>query len=99
MEVIKHLCLIVLSLLAPKVSTGAVVDVILNNRPGSEGNPLYPDNPSLMMQHPIHLHGHKFWILGVGSGVYNPRVDGSSLNTFNPMLRDTVTLPVSHGEV
>ena len=38
---------------------------------------------------------HQF--LGSGYGVYNASVDGKGLNTFNPMLRDTITLPVWGG--
>ncbi|KAG2179873.1 hypothetical protein INT43_003659, partial [Umbelopsis isabellina] len=40
--------------------------------------------------HPFHLHGHTFWILGTGSGYFgaNP-----SMNTTNPTRRDTATVP------
>ncbi|KAJ4397339.1 hypothetical protein N0V93_001564 [Gnomoniopsis smithogilvyi] len=39
--------------------------------------------------HPIHLHGHDFWVLGTGSGTY----DNSTLATTNAPRRDTVMLP------
>ncbi|GFH32613.1 uncharacterized protein HaLaN_31858 [Haematococcus lacustris] len=47
---------------------------------------------SMSMQHPMHLHGHKFWVLGSGPGLYNYEVDHDSLNLHNPPLRDTATL-------
>lgn len=34
-------------------------------------------------------------LLGMGEGVFNNKT--SKLNKFNPMLRDTLTLPVSEG--
>lgn len=45
----------------------------------------------IALPHPIHLHGHDFYILGSGPGVW----DGSStgLNFANPTRRDTATLP------
>lgn len=43
-------------------------------------------------QHPFHLHGHHFWVLGSGSGPYNSSVE-ATLNLVNPMYRDTQTLP------
>ncbi|KAH8888457.1 hypothetical protein GQ53DRAFT_843425 [Thozetella sp. PMI_491] len=39
--------------------------------------------------HPMHLHGHDFYILAQGSGLYTPFV---KLNTKNPPRRDTATL-------
>ncbi|KAI9694661.1 MAG: hypothetical protein M1822_000277 [Bathelium mastoideum] len=41
--------------------------------------------------HPIHLHGHDFYILGSGNGVWNG--DSSALKFVNPTRRDTATLP------
>jgi hypothetical protein len=40
--------------------------------------------------HPMHLHGHDFYILAQGRGIYNPLT--VRLNTKNPPRRDTVTL-------
>ena len=49
------------------------------------------------MGHPIHLHGHKFWVLGAGSGTfpYSSVADAApeSLNLQNPPFRDTTGLP------
>lgn len=46
-----------------------------------------PNNPPL--PHPIHLHGHDFWVLSQGSGAW----DGKTLSLKNPPRRDTATLP------
>ncbi|KAH7406828.1 multicopper oxidase-domain-containing protein [Phaeosphaeria sp. MPI-PUGE-AT-0046c] len=43
--------------------------------------------------HPIHLHGHDFYVLAQGTG--NWTGDISSLKTDNPIRRDTATLPGS----
>lgn len=40
--------------------------------------------------HPIHLHGHDFFVLAQGPGLYNPSV---VLNTVNPPRRDTALMP------
>ncbi|CAL1697521.1 unnamed protein product [Somion occarium] len=39
--------------------------------------------------HPFHLHGHRPWIMGTGSGRYI----GQPLNTKSPLRRDTVLIP------
>jgi hypothetical protein len=39
--------------------------------------------------HPIHLHGHDFYVLGSGTGVYS---DPKTLNYNNPPRRDDATL-------
>lgn len=41
--------------------------------------------------HPIHLHGHDFYIIASGSGTYDSTT--TSLNLSNPPRRDTATLP------
>ncbi|KAF2164057.1 multicopper oxidase [Zasmidium cellare ATCC 36951] len=40
--------------------------------------------------HPIHLHGHDFWILASGPGTYSSNVP---LQTVNPPRRDVAMLP------
>jgi FtsP/CotA-like multicopper oxidase with cupredoxin domain len=45
------------------------------------------------LPHPIHLHGHDFWILGSGSGTFSGTAEG--LNFAAPMRRDVATLPAS----
>lgn len=42
--------------------------------------------------HPWHLHGHSFWIVGMGSGVYDEATDVDTYNLQNPVLRDTFVL-------
>ena len=59
-----------------RVARGAVVDIVVNNV-GTQ-------------QHPMHLHGDHFWMLGMGHGVYDPERDSGSLNTRDPVKRDTV---------
>ncbi|KAK6198278.1 hypothetical protein LQW54_010427 [Pestalotiopsis sp. IQ-011] len=41
--------------------------------------------------HPMHLHGHDFWILGQGLGTYD--ADTANLTYTNPPRRDVVQLP------
>ena len=59
-----------------------------------------PSRPSSLPARPLfpfcrlpqfHLHGHHFWVLGTGLGHYDPAT--AALNTANPPLRDTATLP------
>lgn len=55
------------------------------------------------MAHPIHLHGHYFWVLGsaanstfpVNATVAQAKECGIKLNLENPVERDTAHLPVS----
>jgi FtsP/CotA-like multicopper oxidase with cupredoxin domain len=42
--------------------------------------------------HPIHLHGHDFYILGQGTGTYST---STTLNLSNPPRRDVAMLPAS----
>ncbi|KAH9213418.1 laccase precursor [Leptodontidium sp. 2 PMI_412] len=41
--------------------------------------------------HPIHLHGHDFWVIGQGTGVFD--LETSALNLVNPPRRDVASLP------
>ena len=41
--------------------------------------------------HPIHLHGHDFFVLGSGGGTFSGSTSG--LNFATPPRRDTATLP------
>ena len=45
---------------------------------------------SLALPHPIHLHGHDFYILAQGPGTYTAN---SPLNFKNPPRRDTALMP------
>lgn len=42
--------------------------------------------------HPLHLHGHDFWVLGSGSGTYS---NTTTLTTTNAPRRDVVMLPAN----
>jgi hypothetical protein len=42
--------------------------------------------------HPWHQHGHSFWVVGQGEGVFDQDADVATYNLVNPVLRDTVTL-------
>lgn len=41
----------------------------------------------------MHLHGHDFYILGEGPGVFNMQTGPDSLQYDNPTRRDTHMLP------
>jgi iron transport multicopper oxidase len=61
------------------IENGEVIDLVINNH----------DNA----HHPMHIHGHNFWVVGMGNrldGDYNP--DKFPLNTVNPVRRDSVTV-------
>lgn len=47
----------------------------------------------LAVPHPIHLHGHDFYVLAQGTGTYSS--SDVTLNTDNPPRRDTAILPAS----
>lgn len=47
---------------------------------------------TLGVPHPIHLHGHDFYILAQASGTYS---SSTTLNLDNPPRRDTAMLPAS----
>ncbi|KAK3398805.1 Cupredoxin [Sordaria brevicollis] len=46
-------------------------------------------------QHPIHFHGHDFWVVAEGVGKW----DGVVTNTVNPMRRDTHILQLGKPDV
>lgn len=48
---------------------------------------------NLGVPHPLHLHGHDFWVLGQGSGTYDEST--AELSTVNVPRRDVVLLPAS----
>ncbi|KKY29948.1 putative multicopper oxidase [Diaporthe ampelina] len=48
---------------------------------------------SLGAAHPLHLHGHDFWVLGQGVGTYDAAT--ADLQTVNVPRRDVVLLPAS----
>eukprot|EP01113_Clastostelium_recurvatum_P003154 TRINITY_DN1136_c3_g1_i1.p1 TRINITY_DN1136_c3_g1~~TRINITY_DN1136_c3_g1_i1.p1 ORF type:complete len:694 (-),score=130.20 TRINITY_DN1136_c3_g1_i1:8-2089(-) len=63
-----------------QIEKDAVVQLIINNPTG---------------EHPFHLHGYNFWVLGRGDdGPYDEVIHGPLLNTKDPISRDTIS--VSH---
>eukprot|EP01026_Neomeris_dumetosa_P032333 TRINITY_DN2563_c0_g1_i10.p1 TRINITY_DN2563_c0_g1~~TRINITY_DN2563_c0_g1_i10.p1 ORF type:complete len:590 (-),score=50.20 TRINITY_DN2563_c0_g1_i10:788-2557(-) len=61
---------------------GEVIDIVLEN---------YPVGEVIVLQHPWHLHGYSFYVLGHGIGSFSYEEDGDSLNLVNPVQRDTAT--------
>jgi hypothetical protein len=49
------------------------------------------DNCLYSITHPIHLHGHDFWILAQKSGPWDGTTNGFMMT--NPPRRDTAVLP------
>ncbi|KAK0711770.1 multicopper oxidase-domain-containing protein [Lasiosphaeris hirsuta] len=47
----------------------------------------------LNLPHPIHLHGHDFLTLGIGSGTFNAATMMGQLDFNNPTRRDVVQMP------
>ncbi|GLJ53456.1 hypothetical protein SUGI_1140250 [Cryptomeria japonica] len=43
--------------------------------------------------HPIHIHGHDFYVVGQGFGNYNPKTDPASFNLVDPQILNTVGVP------
>ncbi|XP_020234630.1 laccase-4 [Cajanus cajan] len=43
--------------------------------------------------HPVHLHGFNFFIVGRGVGNYNPNTDPKNFNLADPVERNTVGVP------
>ncbi|KID64078.1 Cupredoxin, partial [Metarhizium hybridum] len=72
-----------------RMPSNSVIDIVMNVA-----------NESLdTMGHPMHLHGHKFWVLGTGTGTFPyataQEAPKSLINLQNPPYRDTVELPSS----
>ncbi|CAN6559276.1 unnamed protein product [Malus baccata var. baccata] len=43
--------------------------------------------------HPMHLHGYHFYVIGSGFGNYNPRTDPAKFNLIDPPQRNTIGTP------
>eukprot|EP00798_Chlamydomonas_sp_ICE-L_P020706 gene20706-27512_t len=76
------------------IQSGDTVEVVIQNNPADSFNGDYRGVRTAMEQHPIHLHGHRFWVLGHGSGVWDPENETmvGALNLEDPPYRDSVTL-------
>ncbi|KAL3530941.1 hypothetical protein ACH5RR_010263 [Cinchona calisaya] len=44
--------------------------------------------------HPIHLHGYQFFVVGQGFGNFNPSTDTANFNLNDPPERNTIGVPV-----
>jgi laccase len=45
--------------------------------------------------HPMHLHGFAFYVVGRGSGTFDERRDPATYNLVNPPFQNTVSVPKS----
>ncbi|KAK9217354.1 hypothetical protein WN943_005981 [Citrus x changshan-huyou] len=43
--------------------------------------------------HPMHLHGHEFYVVGSGFGNFNPSTDTPKFNLIDPPRRNTIGMP------
>ncbi|CAL5189716.1 unnamed protein product [Lathyrus oleraceus] len=43
--------------------------------------------------HPMHVHGHHFFVVGSGFGNFNPRTDPARFNLVDPPVRNTIGTP------
>jgi FtsP/CotA-like multicopper oxidase with cupredoxin domain len=79
-------------LMEGNTSYPATYNVINTNNEGSWNYWLITSDPNTFgLDHPIHLHGHDFFVIGQGSGTYQE--SSANLNFNNPVRRDTATLP------
>ncbi|XP_010680584.3 L-ascorbate oxidase [Beta vulgaris subsp. vulgaris] len=67
-----------------RLKFNTTIDIVLQN-----ANMLSPNTSDT---HPWHLHGHDFWVLGYGTGKFNPFNDPKKYNLVNPILKNTVPL-------
>lgn len=44
--------------------------------------------------HPMHLHGYHFYVVGQGFGNFNPSIDTTNFNLIDPPERNTIGVPV-----
>lgn len=49
------------------------------------------DSTGFGLFHPIHLHGHDFWVVAQDVGTFDPTT--TNITTTNPPRRDVATLP------
>eukprot|EP01025_Chloroclados_australasicus_P028233 TRINITY_DN279_c0_g1_i1.p1 TRINITY_DN279_c0_g1~~TRINITY_DN279_c0_g1_i1.p1 ORF type:complete len:599 (+),score=58.06 TRINITY_DN279_c0_g1_i1:26-1798(+) len=72
------------------IKVGEIIDIVFQNYPALNG---------VVEQHPWHLHGYTFYVLGYGPGNFTYEKYGDLLNLVNPPKKDTVTVyPSVNGE-
>ncbi|PWA66475.1 coagulation factor 8, Laccase [Artemisia annua] len=63
----------------------------------------FGDNVQIVLQdtsifstedHPVHLHGYHFYVVGQGFGNFNPSSDPARFNLIDPPQRNTIDVPV-----
>ncbi|XP_073284753.1 laccase-15-like [Primulina huaijiensis] len=47
------------------------------------------------VDHPMHLHGHSFYVVGSGLGNFNKSTDPLNYNLVDPPLMETIAVPVN----
>jgi L-ascorbate oxidase len=67
------------------VSHNQLVDIIIQNTVALNG---------VCESHPMHMHGHKFWIHSYGTNIYDPSVNVQP-DTTDPGLRDSLMVYAS----
>lgn len=82
--------------------TGAPPPNLQTNRATKLYKLNYNDRVQLVLQdtgiitaenHPIHLHGFNFFVVGKGLGNYNPNKDPNKFNFVDPVERNTIGVP------
>jgi len=72
-----------------RVELGQVVDIVIQNTVAGNG---------VCEQHPWHLHGNEFYLVGSGSGKFDPVESPKSYNLVNPARLDSTTVyPSDYG--
>lgn len=79
-------------LMSGNTSYPELYNVVDTNSEGSWNYWLIYSDPSVFgLPHPIHLHGHDFFVIGSGPGTFDEST--AQLNWNTPPRRDTATLP------
>lgn len=65
-----------------RVAYNATVEVVMQDT-----GIIAPEN------HPVHLHGFNFFVVGRGVGNYDPKKDPKKFNLVDPVERNTVGVP------
>jgi len=66
-----------------KAMDGEVIEVVMQNSRALNG---------VAEMHSFHLHGHSFYVVGMGFGTFDEENDVETYNLVNPVRRDTLAL-------